>query len=354
MEERAATALCDCARRFGVPRFVYLSSIEARADASSPYGRLKWEIERVVLAKRGTVIRPGLVYGGDAQRGVFHALDAFARCTPAVPAFFPSPRVQPLHVDDLCRALANMIEEEAEPLQGKIYSLAQSSSVTLGCFLRELAWHRHRRLPVPVPIPLAFSTFAAWLWRRIAPGYLSRRLSGLTGLRTSSSEDVVTHGERLGVVPRALAEGLRPSRRRELLEEGAVLLRYVSGSAPSAALARYVRALETHLDGQSLPLPRLCVAFPAALRCIDPRLPANVLPPERKRCLARRLDIAVVLTETHRSSAAAFRFDNQPRLALAMLGVAGSLIVECMAVVAALVVRLVLRLRPRRRDRHAE
>ena len=339
-EEGAAAALCDAAERFGIARLMYISSLQARADARSAYGRLKWRIESAVRARGGMAVRLGLVYGG-ASEGLFGTMDALARHAPALPVFVPSPRVQPLHIDDLCNALANLLD--GPPVQGVVYALGEPSSVTLGKCLRELAWCRHRRLPVPVPVPLALVRLAAWLCSHVPvlPGWFSVRLDGLAALSTKASEDVPTQGAALGVEPRTLAAGLGPGRRRELLEEGLALLRYVSGATPpGAAIVRYAKALATHAEGCRLPLPRWCLAWPCALRLVDPRNPCNPWQAARKRELARRLDIAVALAETDPALAASFRLDGRSA-GLAALGVAGQLLVDGLAAILSFAIRLV-------------
>lgn len=342
VEERAAAYLADAAERFGIARFIFVSSLEARADARSAYGRLKWRIECAVRPRGATAVRPGLVYGGP-RAGLFGTLDALARRAPALPAFFPSPRVQPLHINDLCHALGNLVAGAAGPqARGAVFALAQPASVTLGKCLRELAWRRHRRLPLPVPVPLALVRLAAWLFARVpgAPAYFGARLAGLVALRTKASEDVPTSGAELGVEPRSLPAGLGPGRRRALVEEGLVLLRYVSGATPArATVARYAKALATHAAGRPLPLPWWCLAWPWALRLVDPRNPGNPWPAARKRRLARRLDIAVALAETDRTLASSFRLNGRSA-GLAALGVAGQLCVEGVAAILSFALRL--------------
>ena len=43
---------------------VFVSSQAARSDAPTAYGRAKWHVEQLMLESEGTVVRPGLVYGG--------------------------------------------------------------------------------------------------------------------------------------------------------------------------------------------------------------------------------------------------------------------------------------------------
>src|SRR5439155_16918293 len=51
----------DAARRAGIPRVVFISSIIARPDAPSYYARSKHTVEMLLDAGRDLVVRPGLI-----------------------------------------------------------------------------------------------------------------------------------------------------------------------------------------------------------------------------------------------------------------------------------------------------
>ncbi len=292
-ELTAAKSLLAEAQRCGATTFVFLSSIEARPGGASAYARRKRAIEQVVLAQEGTVVRPGLVYGGDAG-GLFATLDNVAKRAPLIPAFLPAPRVQPIHVADLCHGIRGRIAGGS----AGVYTVAQSGSVTLTAFLRQLAWHRHRRLLPAVRLPTVGVRLLVHLAMvlRLLPRPYAARLQGLFALHTKATDAAATDCARLGVEPRPLAQGLGrgTGRHRDLLEEANALTRYIAGRRPSpATLAHYAKAVAIRRGGQALGLPPLCRAFPPAIRCIDP----NQLGARRNPELSWRLDAAFALCE---------------------------------------------------------
>ena len=297
-ELAAANSLLAHARRCGA-KFVFLSSIEARAGGASAYAHRKRAIERAVLAQEGVVVRPGLVYGGDAG-GLFATVDNVAKRAPLIPAFLPAPRVQPIHVNDLCRGICRCVSHGA--LAGDdgpaVYTLAQSRSLTLTAFLRQLAWQRHGRLLPAVWLPLAAARLLvnSATVLRLLPRRYGARLRGLFALHTKAADAAATDCARLGVEPIPLAKGLGRGngRHRAVLEEANALTRYVAGRRPSAAtLAHYAKAVAAKRDGQALGLPVLCRAFPPTIRCIDP----HQLGARRNPELSWRLDAALALCE---------------------------------------------------------
>lgn len=313
LETRAADELLRCAARFGVPQFVYVSSLQARASGRTRYSRSKREIERRVLASGGVVVRLGLVYGGDGSQGLFGLLDRLVRTTPCIPAWFPAPRVQPIHIDDVCRAVCFLIHSEnsgAARTGADTLALAQERSVSLTSFLRQLAWRRHRRYLIPIPAPYALVVLAARLARAapLLPANLAERLAGLGHLPVRRSEDAASHCEELQVTPRTLAEGLsRANReRRNLVEEGWALMRYVSGRRPRpAAIRRYARMVASS-GRRSLSIEPIYVVCPRLLRLME--APFTVRPPpelERDE-LPQRLMLAARLAEADPRLASAF------------------------------------------------
>ena len=314
-EQTAAAELLACGGS-NARRFVFISSIEAAADARSAYARTKFAIEQTVLANAGVVIRPGLVYGGAGGAGLFGMLNNIARRTPLLPALLPAPRVQPIHVDDLCPAILQAV---AAGQPGRTYTVAQSRSITFTALLRQLAWRRYRRLLLPVPVPLALARGIARLGRasRLLPAYHGERLAGFFGLRTSAHADTMVHCSELGVAPRPLGAGLRRgnSRRRDLIEEAAALTRYVGGGrASNRTLARYVRAVGER-SPRTIALGPASLALPCLLRALDPRRLGGRADPE----FAWRLDVAFALAEVDPVLAGRFHLRARQNLALATL-----------------------------------
>ena len=306
-EIEAAQSLVEQARRANVGRLIFISSCVANPDGPSRYARVKWAIEQVFLSVGGTVIRPGLVYGGSTSgnRGLFALLDKWAKATPLVPAFLPPLWVQPIHVDDLCEIIRSCVEETNAPLP--IYRAA-AEGVHLTAFLRRLAWHRHHRYPVVFPFPVSLISFAAAVGRAtpMISAYYVERLTGLRALRqrpTGEAHRVAS------TTLRPLVDGLCASPRRGMLEEGRALGRYLNGQYPGyLILSRYVRALEqiTLNPQHSLNLAPLYLRWPFALRLVDPKYPLRQLTPDLRNEIARRLEFMAALSESNPDTASKY------------------------------------------------
>jgi NADH dehydrogenase len=267
LELGAARRLLEIARTRDI-KFVFVSSQTARANAPTAYGRTKWRIEREVLAAGGWVVRPGQVYGGEA-RGLFGTLVRLVRSLPVLPAFLPSPMVQPIHVDDLAEGLLRIAERDDVP--PGCYSLGAVDPVPFSTFLGAIAEGRLRRRRLFVPAPLRIVLPVLTLVGRALPSVIDAgRLRSLVELPPlDTANDLRT----LSLSLRPLVPGMHPSgddRRRRLLLEGRTLLAYVLRHPPSLAmLRRYARAIETTRGGQPLNLPDALHRYPVALALVD-------------------------------------------------------------------------------------
>lgn len=308
MEIEAAQSLVEQARRADVGRLVFISSCVASPDGPNRYARVKWAIEQVFLSSGGTVIRPGLVYGGSTSgnRGLFALLDRWAKATPFVPVFLPPLWVQPIHVDDLCEIILSSVEETNDSLP--IYQ-AVAEGIHLTAFLRRLAWHRHHRYPAMFPFPVSLIGFAAAVGTRAAPLISTFYVERLTGLQALRQRPTGEANPVASTTLRPLVDGLCASPRRGLLEEGRALGRYLNGQYPSyLILSRYVRALEqtTQSPKRSLNLAPLYLRWPFALRLVDPKYPLRRLTPDLKSEMARRLEFMAALSESNPSTASKY------------------------------------------------
>lgn len=285
-EVRAAQLLLAAARRSG-SRFIFISSQTACADAPTAYGRGKWRIEQDVLAAGGLVLRPGMVYGA-RERGLFGQLASTLRKLPVLPAFLPTPLVQPVHVDDLAAAILAAAAQPALP--ATVLCIGAAAPVSFTAFLRCLARHWLRRTRVVVPVPVLLVSLLRRLVGRLgSAGAALDRLGSLFALPVMrSAEDLA----RLGISLRPLPSGMARSgngSRRALLREGRALLCYTLRAPPSASLVRrYVQAIEQLRGNAALPLPTLLLRFPALLPLVED---------QRNGELCWRLQAAVALGE---------------------------------------------------------
>lgn len=111
----APVALFDAATAAGVARIIQLSALGADADAVSAYHRSKREADEALAARHphAAIVQPSLVFGmgGESARHFLRMAAAPVRMLPGD----GRQRVQPIHVDDLCDAIAALIRIERMP-----------------------------------------------------------------------------------------------------------------------------------------------------------------------------------------------------------------------------------------------
>lgn len=298
VEQDAAQRLIEAAAVVGAG-FVFVSSQAACADAPTAYGRIKWQIEGKTLAAGGWVVRPGQVYGG-AELGLFGLLCTLVRRLPVLPAFIPTPYVQPVHVDDLVDVLL------ACPAQAPstVLCIAATEGVGFTAFLQAIARGRTARRPVSIPVP----TLLIRILVKLLGASLSSRLGldRLLSLFALKPMDTAADLQRVSVALRPLGAGMTRSGRgrRELLVEGRVFLTYVLRVRPAGALVRrYARAIEALKTGRALPLPELMQRLPALLALLDG---AGGIDEAFRRELAWRLEAAMMVAEASPQGAGRF------------------------------------------------
>lgn len=263
-EHKSAQLLIDAADSIGAA-FIFISSNTASAKAPTAYGRIKWKIELATIKAGGLVIRPGQVYGGP-ELGLFGMLCTLVRRLPILPAFIPSPTVQPVHLDDLVEALLVCIVRKPS----MVLSVAAPEGISFAAFLQALARGRTSRYPIFFPIPVfLFHILAKLLGQGPSRKLGLERLLSLFALRhMNTSNDL----QRLALVLRPLSSGMTRSGRgrREIIREGRVILTYVLRTKPAGALVRrYARAIKTLRIAQPLQLPELVLILPALLALLD-------------------------------------------------------------------------------------
>jgi NADH dehydrogenase len=347
-ESSAAHRLVEVARARKLA-IIFVSSQAARSDAPTAYGRAKWQVEQVVLQSGGTVVRPGLVYGGQPG-GLYRQLQDHVRGTFALPALLPCPPVQPIHVDDLAGALLRVAART--DLRGVALNLAATEPISFTSFLRAIAVHRLRRRRLFVPLPTLLLLPAIRLvnlaFRQSLDHGRARSLVDLPVMRCD--EDLAG----LGITLRPLAAGMHPSgddRRRRLLREGDALMTYLLSEQAAAALRRrYTRAVERVCDGEPLVLPAVVYSWPSCIAILDDAPFLQVLGAAKLRW---RLDAATVLAEASTAGARQFMMlgpASGPVVATAALG--GVALSEAFWRLARLALAPILRRVLRQRDNH--
>jgi len=296
-----AKALISAANEIGA-NFLFVSSQTAREDAPTSYGRTKWRIEQEVVAANGLVVRLGQVYGGP-ERGLFGTLTNFVRHLPVLPAFIPSPEVQPIHVDDCAEGFLKLVDHKN--MESGVYCLASPEPISFTQFLRSIAISRVRRRKFFVPVP----TFLV----KLTASLIGKKLSASLGLNRLNSlldlplMNTAADLEAIGLKLRPLSAGMHKSgndRRCRLIQEGTALLAYILKEKPNSALVRrYVRMVEKLRTGAALDIPVWMIRWPIALSLLDDRASSSLWQREE---FAWRIDAATIIAEASRQGAARF------------------------------------------------
>lgn len=294
-----SVALAQAAARRGLP-CVISSSQAASPTAPSDYGRTKAAIEAATLPLGAILLRPGLVVGGREQ-GLFGLLCTLVRRLPLLPHLLPSPRVQPVHVQDVARALLAACARPA--LAGRVVAVAgppMRFERLLAMIARERVRKRRAWLPVPVALlRLALALASPLTGARLSPA----RLDSLLSLPPLDPDEAA----RLLEVPlRSPAATLdrRGRDTRAFLREADALARALLGQPPPPRLLRrYVRLLPRQGVQAPLDLAPALLARPRRLAALD--APARRRSAERGS-LAWRLDAMTRLAEAEPALATRF------------------------------------------------
>jgi NADH dehydrogenase len=286
----------------GGATFIFVSSQVARAAAPTPYGRTKWQIERIVLEAGGWAVRPGQVYGGP-ERGLFGVLVNAVRKLPVIPAFVPAPRIQPIHIDDLVDGLLRCCV--SPPGAPRVLCLGSDTPVSFTDFLSAIARDRVGRVRLPLPVPVVLVRLVVTLLGANLSSRLGLdKLNSLFDLPTMQTGDDLAA---LGLTLRPLSSGMTKRGkhgRRRLIREGRALLTYVLKIEPAVALIkRYVRGIEDLRGGQAIGLPAWMQKRPATIALLDDR---STQATAKGQEFHWRLDAAIVLAEASVQGATRF------------------------------------------------
>ncbi len=151
------------AERAGVSRFIYMSSVGARA-AGSPFFRTKHAAEEAVRGSslEHIILRPSVIYGpGDRFTT---AIALLLRRLPVYPVLSVGRlRLQPVAIEDVADALAQTVSRQ--DLTSGTYELAGPERLKFSKIVRIVARALGLRRPV-IQLPKAVSSPALWLVSR--------------------------------------------------------------------------------------------------------------------------------------------------------------------------------------------
>jgi len=150
---QATSSMLAAAGRAGVRRYLQMSALGTRPDASSRYHATKFRAEELVRTSGldYTILRPSLIYG--PKDAFINMLAGQLRLSPVLPVIGSGDyRLQPIHVADVARCFALALEM-TETI-GQCYELCGNDRLSFVELLDAVASALGRSAPVKVRLPL--------------------------------------------------------------------------------------------------------------------------------------------------------------------------------------------------------
>jgi len=159
---RGSAALFDAARRSGVERIVFISSISAFEGCRSAYGRTKLSVEKMLSEEANVVFRPGHVFGAKPG-GVFGSIQRQVRTSRVLPIIGSGRTPQyMLHEKTLSESIVRAVSGDFDHTRGAPITLAHPTPWRFRDLVRSIATAERRNVTlVPVPWPLLFGGIRA-------------------------------------------------------------------------------------------------------------------------------------------------------------------------------------------------
>jgi NADH dehydrogenase len=192
--------LLRLARKAGVRRIVFISSLSAHPAATSLYGRTKLELEGLFTTSADTVIKPATIIG---PGGVFAHTRQMLRRLPVVPLFYADRKLQTIWIGDACAAILAAVRGD---LPGT-FVLAHQQAIPLREFYRGIA-SLDGRQPFFLPFPgdLAVAILSTLEKTGVSLPIHADNLLGIRNLRWfDPSRDMTA----LGISPLSFEESLK-------------------------------------------------------------------------------------------------------------------------------------------------
>lgn len=154
----ASNRLYQMARRAGVKRIIFVSTISAFQGCRSAYGRSKLQVEQMTKQAGGIVLRPGLIYGRQVG-GVFGAIKNQVRRSRIVPLIGNGHAPQfLLHQDTLEQCALRAAGGDFDASRGEPITIAHPKPWPFRELVLSIARAESRQVTlVPTPWPLLYA-----------------------------------------------------------------------------------------------------------------------------------------------------------------------------------------------------
>ncbi len=159
---------------------IFISSLSADENASTPYGQKKYETEEWFLKHNHAVLRPGLVIGNG---GLFQAMVSIVRKSPVIPLIDMGKTMMYLtDIDILSEIVRDTVMNKIKVERGVIWYVQQEMPFTFLEILKEIC-KKYKLFRIFIPIPYFAVSLLLNLTEKVKFLKLGLNINNLKGLR---------------------------------------------------------------------------------------------------------------------------------------------------------------------------
>jgi NADH dehydrogenase len=306
------TLVAAC-RRAGAPRFLFVSSVAAGFPDRRGYHYAEAKVRAEAAVRRSglahCIVRPTMIFGPGSP--VQAGLEGLA-LLPIVPVFGDGRTlVQPIHVNDVVRALVQVIESGR--FAGDLFRLGGPEALPIASLLQRMRRTRRGSPGRMVHVPLALTLPPLRVAEAIGLGSVLPVTAGqLSSFRFDGTADANPLQEAIAPEARTLDDMLSPpdassAERVQLERECVVFAAHLLGVAPDAYVRRKYAEAHCHLAGLATVnrFERLLVGVAGRHQRLTAFADAYAALFAPDSVLRRKLVLLLALLETSSPSAAA-------------------------------------------------
>jgi NADH dehydrogenase len=166
---RGTENIVNAARKAGVRRFVHMSALGTRPNATARYHQTKWAAEEIVrqCGPGWTIFRPSIIYGpGDGFVNLFARMSRFSPVMPVIGS--GQTRFQPVRVEDVAACFVKALNEPGAVSQ--TFDVCGPETLTLEQILDlilEVTGRKRLKLRVPMWLARCQAAFLEFVFPRL-------------------------------------------------------------------------------------------------------------------------------------------------------------------------------------------
>jgi NADH dehydrogenase len=171
--------LLAAARLAGIERVIVVSSMSAASHVDSRYGQQKRQIERMAADHGALIVRPGLVWSKDDDRGLVAGLRRASRLSVVPVPRVPDARLHLVSSSDLAAVVSRMLVAETPPTR---IVVAHPEPLTIAEIVRRAGASRGRA-PWCIPLPIRLCMAGLHVAEKAGAPFTPDNLRGLRDAR---------------------------------------------------------------------------------------------------------------------------------------------------------------------------